>query len=102
VRRGAARASSGTVLTILLIFLEGEFYIIEQIVIGGPYAKLIRRPIPYHKTIQLIPPETGDPEDDRPVEPVVYILVMFLLHQPLLERQRPMDLTTVEHLDQAI
>ena len=92
----------GVVLPVFLVFMKGQFDIVQQIVIRRPVAEVVGGAVAHHKTVQLITFEAGYLEYNAAVEAVVDILVPFLILQPLLKGKRSPGLGAIEHLDQLI
>jgi len=87
---------------VLLVFLEGQFNIIVQVVIRGAFAEFEGGSVSYHKAIQFIPGEVGDLEYDRRVKAVVDEFILFLIQEAVLEGEHATCSGKTEYVDQFV
>src|SRR5258708_27476092 len=79
-----------------------QFDIIQEIVVGRPFAKLIRRAVFDHKTIQLVAVQMDGPFDDILAETMVDELILLFIHQPVLKSLQTLGSLQTQDIEQLV
>lgn len=70
---------------VLFVLLISEFDVIQEVIVGCPFAKLVGRTVFYHEGIQFVAIQPSSFFDDVFAEAMVDKLVLFFFDQPFLE-----------------
>ena len=91
-----------TQILISLVVAETFFYVVLEFVIGTAFDKFNRGTIDFHEVVQGVATQAGESNNERAIEAVIDVGILFFLKQAILESKHTFVPAKLEHMYQFI